>query len=380
MRVTGARRLVALACVVVLVGAGCGTVRDFFGQPEVFDSGIEPLTLDLDGPAYTAAVRGGLLVRNGEAGLVLPRASSAAWLPDGRVLASTGQRFQVVDPATGPVGPTLTTFSSTPERPVTRVGVLRGGGADQRLTSYDLDLERLGTTDLPDTDNPDATASNELVRNHYGSAPTVDGATFVEWHDSSEFYEYGDYGVLRIEGDEQSNVLVNARIVELFATPDGAALLALRQATGQPCGGCVVPQEIVEIDPATGEIVGEYGMPEGYGDEWRVHAVDKVGDRVAVRFYEPRRDHGFPQEAPTGTWVFDGSWDLLEGTDEVTTWWQGEGRIEARPDPDEPARKDGFQLVWISGEEETELPGELVWARGRATAWGSVAGRLLPPD
>lgn len=377
MRHNGARRLVALACGVVLLATGCGTIRDFFGQPEVFDTGIEPLPLELDGPAYTAAVRGGLLVRDGDDQVVLPDASAAAWLPDGRVLAITGRRAQVVDPAIGPVGPTRR-VDPPPERQVSSINVLRGNDP-VRLASYDLDLARTGVVDLPGTDNPDATRSNELARNYYGSTPTVDGATFIEWHDGSEFYEDGDYGVLRIEGDEQSNVLMNARIVELFATPDGAALLALRQTSGQPCGGCVVPQDIVEIDPATGEIEGEYGMPEGYDDGWRVQAVDKVGERVAVRFYETRRDKGFPQEVPTGTWVFDGSWELLEGSDEVTTWWQGEGRIETRPAPDEPARRDGLQLVWISGDDEVELPGELIWARSRSTASGSVAGRLLPP-
>jgi hypothetical protein len=362
---------------VALVGTGCGTIRDFFDQPEVFDTGIEPLPLELEGPAYTAAVPGGLLVRDGDDQVVLPDASSSAWLPDGRVLAIIGRRAQVVDPANGPVGPARR-LSAQPERQVSRVSVLRGNDP-VRLASYDLDLGRTSVVDLPGTDNPDATSFNELARNYYGSTPTVDGATFVEWHDGSEFYEDGDYGVLRIEGDEQSNVLVNARIVELFATPDGAALLGLRQTSGQPCGGCVVPQDIVEIDPATGEIEGEYGMPEGYDDGWRVQAVDKVGDRVAVRFYETRRDEGFPQEVPTGTWVFDGSWELLEGSDEVTTWWQGEGRIETRPALDEPARRDGLQLVWISGDDEVELPGELIWARGHDTALGSVAGRLLPP-
>lgn len=371
----GGRRTVALTCVAVLA-SGCGTIRDFFGEPEVFDSGIEPLTLELEGPAYTAAVRGGLLVRNGDAHLVLPRADSATWLPDGRVMVVDGTQVRVVDPATGSTGGSVTTFWA-PERPVSSIEFVRDGDPD-RLASYDLDLENTGVVDLPGTDNPDATTYNELARNYYGSAPTVDGATFVEWHDGSEFYEDGDYGVLRIEGDQQSNVLVNEGIVELFVTPDGAALLGLRQVSGQPCGGCIVPQEIVEIDPATGEIAREYGMPDGYDEEWRVQAVDKVGDRVAVRFYGSESTRGYPQEVPAGTWVFDGDWTLLEGSDEETTWWQGEDRIVARPAPGERPELDGFQLVWVSDGVESELPGELVWARGRRTAWGSVAGRLLP--
>lgn len=372
---SGGRRIVAAVCVVITT-AGCGTIRDFLDEPTVFDSPIEPLTVELEGPAYTAAVRGGLLVRHGEASTVVPWASSADWLPDGRVLASSGRTVRVVHPASGPVGPTVRTYN-TPERSVGGIDLLRGVDTD-RLASYDLDLRLLHTLDLPDTDNPDADAGNELRRNYYGSAPTLDGVTFVEWHDGSEYYEDGDYGVLRIEGDEQSNVLVNEGIVELYVTPDGAALLALRQVSGQPCGGCIVDQEIVEIDPATGEIVGEYGMPDRYDDEWRVQAVDKVGDRVAVRFHESKPTMGYPEEVPIGTWVFDGTWELLAGSDEETTWWQGGDRIVARSAPGEPAELDGFQLVWIHDGEETELPGELVWARGRRTAWGSVAGRLLP--
>lgn len=125
MRHSGGRRLAALAWPVALVGTGCGTIRDFFSEPAVFDTGIEPLTLELGGPAYTAAVRGGLLVRDGDEHVVLPRASSAAWLPDGRVLAFTGRRTQVVDPGSGPVGPTLR-VDPDPERPVSSVGMLRG--------------------------------------------------------------------------------------------------------------------------------------------------------------------------------------------------------------------------------------------------------------
>lgn len=103
---SGARRAVVWVCVVTLLGTGCGTVRDFFGQPEVFDTGIEPLTLELDAPAYSAAVRSGLLVRNGEERVVLRRASTAAWFPDGRVLAGTRrvpQEIVEIDPATGEI-------------------------------------------------------------------------------------------------------------------------------------------------------------------------------------------------------------------------------------------------------------------------------------
>ena len=154
----------------------------------------------------------------------------------------------------------------------------------------------------------------------------------------------------------------------------------MRQVDGEDCGGCVVPQEVVELDPATGDVVRKYGMPDDYDDSWRVVAVDKVDDRVAVRFSRARADGRAPAACRRETWVYDGSWELIEGSEDVATWWQGpDDRIEARP-AEEPEAKDGVQLVWVSGEEETPLPGELIWARGRATAYGSVAGRLLPPD
>lgn len=378
MRAAGARRAVVLVSALALVTSGCQTVRDFFGEPAVFESTVEPVELEIAAPAYSGAVPGGLLVRNGDEQVVLPDGREAFWLPDGRALAAASRGLQVVDPGQGLVGPRVRTFTS-PTTSVTQIDLLRAPDSD-RLSSYDLDLSPLPPVELPETDNPDATAGNELARGYYGSVATLGGVTYVQWHDGSEYYEGGDYGVLRIEGDDRANVLLNAGIVSLWLARDGAALLALRQVDGQPCGGCVVPQEIVELDPATGEIVGDYGMPDGYEDDWRVQDVDKVGDRVAVRFYESRRDAGYPQEIPTGTWVYDGEWEQLEGSEEVTTWWQGEDRIEARPAPDESARKDGMQLVWVSGDEEIELPGELIWARGRSTAWGSVAGRLLPPS
>ena len=267
---------------------------------------------------------------------------------------------------------------SGPTTSVGQVDLLRSPSGE-RLSSYDLDLSPLSTLELPATDDPDA-AADEVTRGYYGAVATLGGTTYVQWHDGSAYTEGGDYGVLRIAGDELSNVLVNAGIVSLWLTPDGAALLAVRQVDGQDCGGCLVPQEVVELDPATGDVVGEYGMPDDYEEDWRVQAVDKVGDRVAVRFSRAQPRPSNDNDVPTDTWVYDGSWELIEGSEDVATWWQGpDDRIEARP-AEEPEAKDGVQLVWVSGEEETLLPGELIWARGRATAYGSVAGRLLPPD
>ena len=208
----------------------------------------------------------------------------------------------------------------------------------------------------------------------------------MQWHDGSESYEDGDYGVARIEDGEVDNVLVNERIVALYLAADGAALLALRQRSGEPCGGCVVDQEVVEIDPETGEVAAEYGMPEEYVEDWRVDAIDKVGDRVAVRFTETAwrenpmdPDDVAPYTVQRGTWVYDGAWSMVAGSEDELTWWQGEDRVVARPAPGRSRTSEQQQLFWVHDGAEEPLPGDLQSAPGRRYVSGSVAGQLLPP-
>jgi len=383
MRVTGAlrRRLTVAACL-VLVTTGCSAVADVFGDEAVLDTGIEPVALQFAGPTYMALGGQTLLLRNGSDQQVLPGgAQSAGWLPDGRALVDVvGRRSQVrvVDPATGPTGPTRS-FWEYPSRAVTQVNAL-GIPPGQRLRSYDLSLAALDPVVLPPTDNPDATAYNELERNYYGAVPTIDGVTFVKWHDGSEWYLDGDYGVLRIEGDDQENVLINENIVGLYLSADGTGLLGLRQSSGDPCGGCVVEQDIVEIDPASGEIGAEYGVPDDYDRSWRVEAMDKVGDRVAVRFYEAVEKGARFTYDQRGTWVYDGEWTMVEDSDRELTWWQGEDRVVARVSDSERRRGDGFDLFWLHDGEETPLPGELASYPAGGAVEGAVAGQLLPPE
>ena len=378
MRLTGVAGLAAAAC---LTTAGCSTIADFLGEEAVLDTGIEPVALAYDGPTYMALDGRTLVVRNGEDEQRLRGASAEGWLPDGNALVDVQPRrgrVAVVDPARGQVSPSHHFWD--PSRAVSQVNTLNAPGLPrQLLRSYDLSLELLDEVELPGTDNPEATAYNELARDYYGAVPTIDGVTFAKWHDGSEWYEDGDYGVLRIEGDDQDNVLLNENIVGLYLSADGTGLLGLRQSSGEPCGGCVVDQDVVEIDPSTGEIGAEYGVPDTYDDSWRVAAMDKVGDRVAVRYYAAiQRGAKFTFEQ-RGTWVYDGEWTMVEGSEQELTWWQGEGRVVARVTDDEVRRGDGFDLFWIDGDGETALDLELGIRPFGVPTEGKVAGQLLPP-
>ncbi|QIK68227.1 hypothetical protein G7072_19465 [Nocardioides sp. HDW12B] len=381
------------AAVLLALVSSCSGPSTESGEPAVLDTGIEPVPLDVAGPTYAAAVPGGLLVRAGDEERVLPEADQARWLPGGTAMVDRSRRsmsLELLDVATGdlaPEEPVRIRGFDLPGRSVTQVNLLDSLREPAVLTAYSPGLERLWSLDLPDTDNPDAAEVSELRRGYYNVAPTIDGVTFVQWHDSAEDYEGGDYGVARIEdGAVVEDVLLNERIVALYLAADGAGLLALRQAEGEPCGGCVVDQEVVEIDPATGEVARDYGMPEEYVEEWRVAAMDKVGDRVAVRFTETewREDPKDPDDvAPVtvqrGTWVYDGAWSVVEGSEDELTWWQGEDRVVARPAPREGDARDGMQLFWLHDGVEERLPGDLESSVGPLYRTGSVAGQLLPP-
>ncbi|MDP3893166.1 hypothetical protein [Nocardioides sp.] len=381
-------RLAALVAVpLALLLTGCAAIPGVGGDADVLDTGIAPVELAFTGPTYAVSTREGLLLRTGDDEQLLPGVRDATWLPNGTVLVETAIRpwgLRLADPAAGRVGPRLTTgLAGMPSRSVTQVNLSDDG---QGLVAYTIDGQRLWKLELPETDNPDATDYNELARSYYGATPTLDGVTFNLWHDSSEWYEDGDYGVVRIEDGAVTNVAMNERLIALYLAADGSGLLALRQAKGEPCGGCNVNQEIVELDPETGDL-HEYGTPQEYTKEWRVAAMDKVGDRVAVRFTETEwRDdaRGNPDIVPVtvqrGTWVYDdGDWSMVEGSDDELTWWQGEDRVVARV-VGEPESRDGFDLFWIrpDGTEES-IDGELTASFGRRHLTGQIPGQLLPP-
>lgn len=377
MRIRGAVAAVVLAGV-ALAGCSGGAAPGGPGPgtDPVLDTGVEPVPLAHAGPSYAALDGQRLLVRDGD-DVRRVRGRAHGWLPDGRLLVARGLRTLLVDPARGTVASIGHLGDSG--RAVTQVNRLTGRGDRVRLLSYDLRLAPLGTHLLPPTDDPDAAEVPDLERGYFGAVPTIDGVTFVKWHDSAEDHEGGAHGVLRIEGDELTNVQVGANVVGHYLSADGSGLLGLRQVDGEPCGGCVVAQDVVEIDPATGEVAAEYGVPDEYDEQWRVAAMDKVGDRVAVRYYDAvgtRRGMRYEQR---GTWVYDGDWSMVEGSDRELSWWQGAGRVVARPAPAETRRGDGWDLFWVAGGTETPLPGELAVFPQGVPSGGAVAGQLLPP-
>ena len=71
-------------------------------------------------------------------------------------------------------------------RSVTQVNVLDPFKRPAVLKAYTPGLEKLWTLRLPDTDDPAAEDDPEVERGYYNVAPTINGATFVQWHDGSE--------------------------------------------------------------------------------------------------------------------------------------------------------------------------------------------------
>jgi hypothetical protein len=384
------RRIVIGAVVLGVVATGGVVVRaQVDGSSPPFRSTVEPLPVVAPVPSYAVGTRRGLVVRHGDDTTLLPDAVDGRWLPSGDLLtlrSSNRGRWELVDAASGAVRRSMTgaeVLADPPGRSASRVNLLARFEQPAVLHPFTAELRRLEPVVLPLTDDPAAADDPDIERVYYGPAVTVGESTFVQWHDSSETYEDGDHGVARIRDGVVDDVLLNERLVALFLSVDGASLLALRQASGEPCGGCVVDQDIVEVDPATGEL-HDYGHPEEYTDAWRVDAVDKVGDRVAVRYVRVG-DGRVPRERNLiGTYVHeDGDWTLLAGSDEAVTWWQDGGRVLARPAREPLYVADGYRLSWVADGSDREVPitGELTASFGRTSyRTGAVAGQLLPPD
>lgn len=374
-----------MAALLVVAVAGCGLgVLGGPGGGEVLPPADGTAAVDLPVPTYAVATRRGLLLRSGDAERLVDQGRDARFLPDGRALVGIGfrlGRWRVVDVEDGGGPLARTGYADPPGRTATTWTFLDRYREPARLFRYRADLSGRDVVELPGTDDP-ATTEAGAIRDYFGVAPTVDGATFVQWHDggTSETYD-GDRGLTRVAEDGTAEVVQREeRVVALYLATDGSGLLALRQSRGEPCGGCQVDQEVVEVDPETGGLV-ELGRPDGYDDSWRVAAMDKVGDRVAVR-YERAGDGRSPHRRLLGTWVLeDGDWSLLPGSDEVVTWWQTGGRVLARPAYDEAPGRDGWSLSWVADGEDAETPveGELTGRDGRRYLTGQVPGQLLPP-
>jgi hypothetical protein len=336
------RPLIGAALAPALVLAGC-----VGGTDEVADSTLPAIAeTPPDGPAYLLQEWGPRrlvysVVAGGSAPRELERVDEAAWLRDGRLLTRRatykntdqgprrdGTLLEILDPVTGQVlaqSPVEGQWGIAP-------GVLTlRAEFRNRLYVFTEDLDAPVVIDVAD----DAVATDQLTGteaefslNH--AAYTLDGVTWVQWGINSEDDTKTDHGVLRIEDREPVEVLRNEPIVSLRPSRDGSALLVLMQDNGadEDCGGCVVEQTVIELDPATGEVAAEYGMPEDYDRSWRVELIDKIGGQVVVRFAigeaEEEGDPGVSRQ----TWTYDGDWERVPELSEVRSWHQGGGRLE----------------------------------------------------
>ncbi|NYI99475.1 hypothetical protein HNR19_000174 [Nocardioides thalensis] len=378
----------AVALVLLASGlASCGGDTDSPVAGEV-----DPVPLDLAAPTYALATRDGLALRSGEARSTFADYTSAEWLPGGRALLGRGwSKRGIWDPATGDVTPVRL---GDPNRSVTQISLVEPahpkGDDPFQLVAYDLDGDEQWRVNLPEAEV--APEDSEDVERMYKSAHTIDGATFLYWYDNSELEEYDDYGILRVgpEGEDIKQVLEDVPVIALWLAADGSSLLATRRVSGDPCGGCQVTQQLVEIDPKDGTALATYDLPEAYDENWDVREVDKVGARIAVRFEETE----FPEPGTRGpwqwleqrgTWVLDeDGWTMVEDSDEEVSWWQGAAdRIVAVP----LERKGGgripghdFAYWWEHDGERTRLRGLTQLDAGRRYYEASIPGQLLAPE
>jgi hypothetical protein len=258
-----------------------------------------------------------------------------------------------------------------------------------RVDVFTPDLAERRTVDVPpgalDTDQASGDSDAEL--HLHGDPVTLDGVTWVEWGVNSEDDTLTDHGLLRIEGDDIDDidgVLRNEPIVRLYPAHDGSALLLLRQDNGEDedCGGCVVEQDLVELDPATGEVAEEYGMPPGYTRQWRVDAVDKVGDTVAVRF----RVYAGEEEGAAAEWqlwTYDGEWSEQDDLAGVRVWYQDGGRLVETPiDPEgagqTAAGEVASTLTWVPGETGSIEDGKVLFEPTKETCRLGQAEEFCP--
>jgi hypothetical protein len=369
----------------------------------VFPSAVPAVKVTpLRPPQYVAELTGpdpgspGLVARAGGDLSRLLRASQGVWLDDGRLLVSTYRRHdpckfhgndaaqclelvaEVLDPRTGrtSVIPGLDglSWSDMPGEALHRVTVTTA------VPSFDVPLEIpvMLRADLSAPEMirlPEYPGNGDVNRNTSRRIFSIGDWDYVRYSDNDGEDATESYGYLRRRTGSKSwhKVLVNQRLVALWISGDGRALLGLQQKHGEPCGGCTVKQQIVEIDPVHATIAGVYGVPKPYDKTWRVATIDKVGDRVLVRFFS----HGNVIRN-RGVWAYDGHWSLVPGSTGPFTWWQGpKDRIEARL-PAVPPKDDDyyFELYWVHGTKATRLPGRL--RAVDAPGWRGAPGSLVP--
>lgn len=316
------------------------------------------------------------------------------WMPNGHLLVEETKGperpavLRVVDPQTG------TGLAERRGEGVTGVTgeaitVLHPRRNVVRVFGPDLSVKRVidVPADAVETDQIDGSGNAAFSLHH--TPFTLDGVTWVQWGINSEDDTLTDHGLLRIENGTVQEALRNQPLVSLWPASDGSALLALMQDNGadESCGGCVVDQKIVELDPRTGSIAVDYGTPDGYSDQWRVERMDKIGERLVVR-YQLRENQAASDPRPfRQTWIYDGGWEEFADVRDGRTTWQAGGRLTWSQD--DPMRDEGegarYTLVWtpVSGEPQTLIPtsGSCPRRYGfNACTMIEPPGSMLPPD
>lgn len=344
-------RVVLLLLCAALV-AGCDNPVDgvLGGSDEVLGPQLPAAdVLPVPGPTYVEQVQIGrprLVIHTPEHTTAVRSGWEATWRPDGTVVVAGSSWARVLDPATGAW---LSGRARISEYGVTPEALTTLGGPEGRVLVYDAALAGVRKITVPaasaETDQLGEDAEFQL----HGRPYTLGGATFVEWGVNSEDDTRTDHGLFRIEGDRITQALRNQPIVRLWPSLDGAALLAIMQDNGEDedCGGCKVEQKVVELDPGTGEVAADYGMPPGYDRSWRISTLDKVDRTLVVQFVVRSGESGGSYQ----TWTYDGSWTRLEAAGDTRSRFQVGGTIAWSGDTGEQNRP--FTLRWTpdSGEQ-----------------------------
>lgn len=383
-----------LALVLAFGVSACGD-----GGSAVFASVVEPVEVSVVAPQYVADLpRDGVLARRGDQQRTVFDGSGGVWLIDGRVVINreVSQRCPgrqddsedcgrlsglVLDLDGGSAG--------------TVPGLERGA----KLTTQPGGQTTAGRVNLR-VSEPTFDAPVEIT---YSYAPDLSTPIRIEdpvFAEDEQYYvksfgrvvhSIGDWDYLRFSvGDEESTahngyvmrrrgtdewtkVLVDQGILDLWVARDGSALLGLQRVDpDEDCSECDRAERIVEIDPRNGEIAATYGSPAGYDKKWKVVEVDKMDDRLLVRY---RRG-----ETNKGVWQYDGRWSLVDGTDDALTWWQGkDDRIEVVPSDSEVIDAPPFALDWVHGDRRTRLPGEMPSDFLYDWNFHTIPGTLAPP-
>ena len=323
-------RWLALAVVVVLVVSGGVGWRATHRASEVYDGSVRPISVRYAAPSYAVVRNRAIAIGHGTQQVAPKKAVGALWLPDGQVLVdlkhgTLQHHYQLLGADGRTHGPVLSA-DDDPSRPGERLNLWvskadpDGDRPHDKLRSYDsrtLRLVETLTMPGPASKGPDP-KNNPFDRYYKQYAATIDENTFAIYADGNDEDDGGEDGVVMFHDGKAKDVLVNQRITSLRLSSDGASLLAVQQKHGRPCGGCVVNQEIVEINPEDGTIAGRYQVPAAYQKGWRVDRIDKIDGRVAVGYVVGCVDPGCGNRV-VGTYVYDGSWTKVKGSEKANT-------------------------------------------------------------